>query len=71
LEAVIYTTPLHTPAAPLRTVGFPFAGQMIAPAGYQNMVNRGNALFGGMLSSERIEAAVVAVAERQVWVAPL
>lgn len=52
MEAVIYTTPLHTPAAPLRRVGFPFAGQMIAPAGYQNMVNRGNALFGGMLSSE-------------------
>lgn len=51
LDAILYTSPAHTPDKPHWRGGFPFAGAM-GPAGYRNMVSRANALFGGTLAPE-------------------
>jgi hypothetical protein len=51
LAAILYTTPSHTPQEPRWRALFPFTGQML-PAGRKNMLDRANAIFGGVLAPE-------------------
>ena len=51
IDAILYSSPSHTPTAPRWRVLFPFVGKML-PQGRAKMADRANAILGGELARE-------------------